>query len=662
MATQAEQVSQLQAVKALQTKTAGEIAALQAQIAALTATNGTLTSQNTSLTQARDALIAEKAALVLSNQALTQQVADLQAQLAALPPPSSGLPDATPELVQAVNDVLAGAQANDALITDGSGVTPPPPPPPPSDVFLRPAVATNGPNRKWYSEGLGTYDPAVSGDFSSTQGQAILQPDDATKIGVARVTVSDMSNGAPMFGPTAPWNGAFYPDVDAARWGISGNAPLSVSGQPIAIARGYGRWANTSFILTDKGLIGTAGTVTAVSPWSDYLLPANKKATAIAVTSGTELVLVTTIDTVTGNGELAVLVIWGGEKLKILAGGDGFYHDWQDPHPGLASPGIVCGMKLLGFVDLGLNAPSGVQTMTNRTSDRVNNKTDGNAGSLHDYDLSVQADRDSFFSGSSNSSGAGSNPNYIATSGSAVVFSQTENKAVLVDLTPFFAGMRTQYLTTQALYDVTKANFSGAYWQAYSQDETLWPQGFTTRPDLKPTVKATIPVTAPTSALLHWNSDGIVAIGTAVGMLHFFDKNMVEIGTPLSLGANLCALAYDKYLDGIRFGGLFALSRTAKTIYRVSSWTNPAVTMTITDSRMVDPVGIEVADTHGIDVGLLQVADNAGKQLLTYRYTDFKATNFGGTVYPIEAGAPYECEGVLPLPGKVLGFTATNVN
>lgn len=660
MPTDPEVTATLSTTLSAQKKTEAEITDLKSKNTALAAS---VVSAMAATAKAQSDLVAAQAASasataqsVTDKNALLAQIADLESQLQT----NQNVSDA---LAAAAAANLAQAQANDALIDDLPVA--PPVDPNPSTIYLRPAIATNGDKRQWYSEGLGIWDPLVSGDFSSNQGQLIIKPDDPTKIGVARVDVIEMSNGAPMLGAINAWNSPLFPDVDAQGSLDDGGVTLAQIGQPFDIARGYGRWSNAGLFLTEHGYLGSVGTVTAQSPWRGYLLPATKKVTAIAMTSGNELALVTTIDTITGKGELAVVIMWGGQDLKKKVQGEanGFSHDWTTAHPGLASPGIVCGMKLLGYIDLGLNAPSGVTTMTNRTPDRVNNKTDGNAGLLQDYDLSTQADRDSFNLGNTNPSGAGSNPNYVARSGQVVVLSQTENKAVLIDLTPFFAGVRTQYLTTQPLYDATKANLSGAYWAAYSQDETKWPMGFVTRPDLKPVVKATISVPAPTSALLHWNDDGVIAIGTLSGTLHLYAANFASEIKSLQLGGNISRLTYDRYQDGVRFGGFFALSKGTRTISRISSWdSNASVSLTIADTRIVDPTDIQVPETHGIDVGLLNVANGSAKDILTYRYTDYKATNFGGTVYPIKDGAAYECEGVFPVPGEVIAISTTNGN
>lgn len=664
MATQNEDEATLKAIKAQAVKVEAEMKTLLA---------------------ARDALVAEKAALVFSNQTLAKTIADKNARIAELeaqvanppvPPPTQPNGDSTAGVSAEVAGLKAQVQALDDLNAD-TVVNPPPvePPPttPPSDVYLRPLLPTPAGNaRKEYSAGFGDWNPA-SGDFSSTQANVILEPDDATKVGVARVTVLDMSNSVPTLAPTKPWNAGFFPDDDAKHWIEYGGVTLEQIGQPLAIARGYGGWSNAAFIVTSKGYVGTAGTSTGTSPWQGLLLPPNKKPTGIAVTGRSEFCGVTVIDTDTGKGELAMIVNWGGGDLERESLGNPFPHDWPTSHPGLAGPGIVTGMKCIGYIDLGLAAPSGISIITNKTSDRVNNKTDGNAGLLQEYDLNLQADRDSFFLGNTNPSGAGNNANYIASWGTAVVISKTENKAVYVDLTPLFAGYKAQYLTTQANYDATKPKNPGnAWWDKYGKGDADWPATFTARPDLKPVVKATVNVTAPTAVLLSFKGENELVVASQDGTLNFFKGG--KPGTTSAVSANgsvkvnpdITCLAYDKFPSqyGIRNGtGFLALSRSAKAIHRIDSWGSAAKeTLVMRDPRWLDPIHCEMSDTHGIDTPLLTTCDHDGKKITNHRFGDLTLTNWGGTVFPVEGGAAFECTGILDLPGKPLAVCGTNVN
>ncbi len=640
MATESENAQALKSIKT-------QLDAVTAQVVALKAQITTLTNQVAALT-------AEKAALVLSNQTLQATINEQAvriAELEATPPPVTN-PESSAEMTQAVGDVKTASQS----LSDAVG-----------GVYLRPVVPTpEGAYFPGYSEGLGTW-AADSGDFSSDNGQAIMQPDDPRIIGVARVRPLSNDHAVPNLSPVL----TSYPDGHAVNWMTYGGVTLDQIGQPIAIARGYGYWSECALILTEKGYVGAAGTATAESPWDGILLPPNKKPTSIAMTNRSEFAVVSVIDTDTGKGELAVIVLWGGQDLAAPTG-TGSWHDWPTSHPGLPGPGIFTGMKILGYVDLGLAAPTRVSCAANWTSDRIQNVTDGNAGSLGMYDLSKQYDRDGFYvghpklpDGSSNDGSIASNPNYIASSGLAVVISETENRAVVVDLTPLFEGYRKQYLTTQELYNATLpiAYSEGwtvnTWWKAYSQDDDKWPNGFISRPDLKPTIRGTVTVQAPTSVLVAFGGSGEFAVGTQSGAIQFFNPNLAPEGSKQA-GPNVCHLTYDKF-TGLK--GFFAVSRGDKTIHRYDNMGGAAnETLVIRDPRMIDPVACEVADTHNVGVGLLNVADEAGKQLLAYRYTPYVAIAFGGAEYPIQGDLGYECTGIVKLPGKVIGWSGTNVN
>ena len=54
------------------------------------------------------------------------------------------------------------------------------------------------------------------------------------------------------------------------------------------------------------------------------------------------------------------------------------------------------------------------------------------------------------------------------------------------------------------------------------------------------------------------------------------------------------------------------------------------------DARLLDPVNVEVSDTHGVEAAVLTVADFKGRQILNYRYGPVKFATQGGAVPPGE--------------------------
>ncbi len=701
MATESDNAKALKSIKT-------QLDAVMAQVVTLKAEITTLTNQVAALT-------AEKAALVLSNQTLQATINTQAARIAELesappPPPPPTNPESSAEMTQAVVDVGSSSQAlSDAV---GGTVVTPPPPADASDVlavrlgkayseyqhgtatevfpdqYLRPVVATpEGSYRHFTNQGLGEWSP-VSGDFSSTNGQCYLKPDLPlvapdpdhinSGVGVIQVEFENMSNNSFSGAPLLLAN----PDPRSYEWIFNQGIPAGQLGQPIGIARGYGRWSPAGLVLFSGGLAGTASTgSTAKIPHGGPKLPTTHKPTNICLTSGNEFTLITCIGP-DGKGYLAVFANWGGKRLQTASGLGAFYHDWPEPYPGLPSPAIYCGFKLLGFVDLGLNFPTAVSAVASRGSDRVN-ASDGNAGTLGDKDMSLQATRDEFRTGN--------NSTYISNWGFAVVISRTENKAVWVDLTALFAGYRDQYTTTQELFDATiPKNKGGNWWSEFGTGDTDWPPTFVGKPEWKPVVTATVTIQEPTAVLVCEANNGKVVITSEDGTGHFYQGGNPSTSAALApdgtvqLGRNVTCLTYDKYPSQYGTGegrGFFAISRGERTVYRVNGWgAGSVVTKTLRDARMIDPVGGEVTDTHGLDGGVLDVCDHEGRQILGYRYTELVLVNNGGQKFGMGADeqgtgkdkdgnsiptgtADWECDGILPTPfGKPVGISGTNVN
>lgn len=559
------------------------------------------------------------------------------------------------------------------------------------DLYLRPLIAApdDGPNVHMLrvSEGVGDWAAIPEGqqnDFSSTDSQVYFVPDAAlvvdktgawkanSGIGINRGRIAEQSNFATNLSFDEPWNDQYEPDP-ATSGHLQHSKDHELIGRPIAGARGMARHDDGGLVLYEKGYVGTVGTKTSFSPWSGTELPANKKVTNIAVTSWNEFALVTCHDETTGKGELCVIALWGGNQgvpgwLKI-------YHGWQQSHPGAPDIGQYTGMKILGYVDLGIAYPTAVSCATERRQGRVEEPS-GNAGALGQYDLNDQASRDIFANGN--------NKDVFARWGMAVVVSKTENKAVYVDLTALFVGYREYYTTTQELYDLTKPAHPDLEWWKWFPygpgSEASWPYAFSHKPEWTPTVSAIVSVPSPTSVLVSEQGGGQLAVGTEGGMIYFW-KGIPSVGTaPVSdgsmqVGPNITSLAYNKYKGAIRSTKFLAVSRGDRAVYFISNMGPGAkVDVTIRDARMKDPVHVTMVDTHGIEVELILVSDFLGKQVLAYRtsvleYATQNAKTFGtgpNSKADQEAGNPPstepECTGVKAIPGRPFQTDNSNVN
>jgi hypothetical protein len=82
------------------------------------------------------------------------------------------------------------------------------------------------------------------------------------------------------------------------------------------------------------------------------------------------------------------------------------------------------------------------------------------------------------------------------------------------------------------------------------------------------------------------------------------------------------------------------------------------------DARLVDPVAVEMADTHGIDVALITVVDFRGRKIVNYRFSPVTFSMQGGATFgmgPV-GNDEFECGGVLEFPGAPFCISATNLN
>lgn len=497
-----------------------------------------------------------------------------------------------------------------------------------------------------------------AGDFSSTQGQVLYAPDlipgggngNGPPGAVDRVTILEWSNNCFSERPEPPWWGGFRPEPAYAKWWKATNFN---PGQPIAIARGSGSWANCGILVFSSGLVTAAGTCTGRGLEPTLMLPPEKIPTAVSVTNKNEFALVTVVDTKLHKGQVAVISLESnGRKVK-------FVHEWHDDHPwSLPNVAVYTDLKLLGYVDLpdGFEFPTSITAVGNHEGGRMNGR-DGNAGLLREYDLAKQPDRDVFLKGS--------NKDYGSTAGFAVVAGKYESKAAFLDLQPLFAKVRELYFTTEENYQKTR-NAGPAPDQ--------WPYTFDHDPSWKPTVVKTIDVPRPTAVLASMSGgkrarafiaseDGRVGLYTLGGLATDEPANPEDIArvAETQVGPNPTCLAYRKYSRD----QIIACSRGDREI----AWIKYAdkstdVVKRLRDARLKDPVHLEQSDTHGIETPLITVCDFHGKQILNYRYGTLVWATQGGQKFGMgpDGKSEFECGGTLDFPGQPFAISAANVN
>lgn len=486
----------------------------------------------------------------------------------------------------------------------------------------------------------------AAGDFSSTQGQVLYVPDQEA-FGVDRVTILEWSNGCFSERPEPPWWGGFRPEPVSKVWLA---AAQGKPGQPLAMARGMGSWANCGVIIFSSGLVGSAGTCTASGTNPTFQFPPEKLPTAISVTTKNEFALVTVCNLKQRKGQVAVLALQGSGK-------QGFAHDWPDDYPCLPNVAWLSRIKLLGYVDLpGIEFPTAVTAVGNHEGGRVNGP-DGNAGLLRTFNLAKQQNRDSFRKGS--------NAGYPSTAGFAVVISKHEGKAAFLDLQPLFERVNEMYFTTEDNFRKTRE---------HGPDPKQWPYAFEVDPSWRPVVVRTIEVPEPTAVIANLSGgenarayiaslDGTVGLYKLGGLATpaaAVAEQIQRVGE-VKVGRNPTWLAYQKYSRDT----VIAVSRGDREIAWIKNTpAGPQVIRRLRDARLLDPVFVEMSDTHGIETSLITVADFKGRQILNYRFSRLVFATQGGAKFGMgpDGKDEFECGGVLEFPGSPFCISATNVN
>jgi hypothetical protein len=532
-------------------------------------------------------------------------------------------------------------------------------------------------------------------DYASNQGQGIYVADgagDAGDPGVVDLIPYTMSENTFAESPQLPWvyYGGGNPDVNLVDYQKARTTPLA---GPTAIGRCYGNfgWCSNALVAFPDGTLVTTGSNTARNE-NVFQLPAGKIPTAIAVTNSSEFALVTVWDVQNLKGQVAVFALAGtcdGCEPGGKSAPYNWWGEWAEVYPGLRNLGDIGFIKLLGFVDLpGMMAPIEISA----SADYIPNLDDQQGwmctpdGSScrtqpHDLTLSNETNRQSFV--------AGPNAKRYSKSGFAVVISKSERKAIFLDLKPLFAEVQTMYFGTPANFALT---------QNLGQADSQWPYAFTNTPAFAPVVVKTVTLSQPPTSVKTSLQDVDRAwIGTADGTLHVFDvggygNNMpatadviAEVGT-VAVGKNPTWIAYAKH-DWAN-----PIQKTTSTIDHevivVSrgdcriDWVTlapdnngGAITRTLQDSRLVDPISAEDNDNHGTESYLLTVADYGGRQIAQYRYGPVifhtnpgQAGNSVAAACQPPAGCPtgsngmdaFEFGGAYPVMGKPFRFTSAN--
>jgi hypothetical protein len=431
----------------------------------------------------------------------------------------------------------------------------------------------------------------------------------------------------------------------------------------------------SGFLLFQNGLITAAGngatdaygSVPGDLPRYGFTqLAPGKVPTAGAVTLNTEFLLVTVWDTINHKGQLAVIAVNGQIRAQQSALAN---HQMGEYMWGLPNRFTVRSLKVLGYVDLPVNAPMAIK-VSNDMAQKDGVGANDNTGLP--TSLNSQAERDVWY----NWGGSNNHYNKTAKSGYAVISSRAENKVTFIDLQPLFEYYRQMYFTTQANYDLTKNQGTAA---------NQWPFTFSHAPVQAPTIYDTIDVTAPTTlwAGMPQNPNGgggttdsfksRAYIGTMDGQLLVYNVgDLMTTASGGSIGSPIATVPIGKNPTSIDMAMEFSAGsigivncRGDKKIHRINS--DGTVLQTLTDSRLDDPVYTAVSHNGRQIYGLslMHVMDFEGNQIMTYRY--------GGTTSSIPVALPqdeidngitagFEFLHADPMPGCPFMYTRCGVN
>ncbi len=436
------------------------------------------------------------------------------------------------------------------------------------------------------------------------------------------------------------------PGVTQAAWIETAGGRKGLM-RPVATARSRVSWSNCGIMVFRSGVIGASGYGNNDDRYPCTRLPSGLVPTAVAVTPNNEFALVTVWDVARAKGRLAVVAL----EARALA-----HHSWH--YAGLPNVGTYTRLKVLGFVDLPVAAPTAVAATGNVChwrwmTDVAKERLDG------------QAVRDRWAQGDDEKRRA-------CSAGYAVVLSRGENRAVFIDLKPLFRYFGAMYFTTQERFERTKEE---------GPAPGQWPFTFEKAPEARPKVAQVLPVPRPTAVATGFSGgrtrdyadrcfiatmDGRLivcdtgSLNAAPGARETALKPVVPVGA-VPIGRNPTCI-YNGRHGGYDRDDLVICCRGDREVV----WVRPdgkggTVTRRLRDRRLQDPVWIEVSDTRGAAV--ITVADFRGAKLVNYLYKpidSWGAKLFGG-LGP-DGNAAFECTGILEIPGHPFLLSSAEVN
>ena len=563
-----------------------------------------------------------------------------------------------------------------------------------------------------YQFGKASYEP---GDYSSS-GLQIGYVTDATPdplffskpyYGIASIQQFAANHGTVQTLPQLSWtryqgfanNGADNDVNMEAYVGLNGKRPSWVPAvtpdfKPVAVGKCYGRggWCTTSLAVWANGQVTAHGSNTNHNYLVGGLNDTAKVPTAITITNSGEFALVTVWDKVAIKGQVAVFALADGCQGCDPTNESRWYRNWGNApkvYAGLPGLGNFVAIKLLGYVDLpaDMKAPTEIWATTGKS------EYDYYQSKFWEEPFEVERNRRGYEERGNPRSAS------IARTGMATVISKSEKTVAFVDLRPLFRYYRNQYFTsTQEAFDAMIANRGPAADQ--------WPYTFANTPAQMPAVVKTVKLASAPTAVLMPNKDyhrSVVA--TQDGKLHVFglgdgylDQKAAATGKPadivklfsVDVGRNVTDITLPKdhgWETGYDTSTYSVDGRSKPFVFRYlivnsrgdrkqqwikfnADWTAGAVSKTLQDAKIMDPIAIEDSDNHGTESYVLSIADYAGRKVHNMLYGRIVLHTYGRETACSEANGgcdllgnrPFEYGGYKDVPGQPFDVKGQNIN
>lgn len=527
-----------------------------------------------------------------------------------------------------------------------------------------------------------------AGDYASNVLHAMFLPTDPKK----HFGVSDLQGSVSVHytigtKPEFSWTRYIRNDGDERYNGMELRRMRDAQGvkfeNPVCTATGHGRptWGTMSLNFFADGTFGTLGANTMTNK-THGKLPAHLKPVACAISSSYEYAAAVVWNIQTKASEVAVISLTGlGEGSTVekpnaggANGGEGWWGERNEPHPGMHNLGNIAFAKYLGSFPTGLKSATSISFTTGHprhgylNGSGVAEGQNGTTGNTARWKANEQQRQDW---------ATGKFSNRYPRQGLIMVGSKDEATAVLIDASPLFQFINKMYFSDRTTFLKTTDVGPGA---------DQWPYSFAKAPEQIPKIAKVIKTDSPvTSVFLTPISNKVeyyAIYGTAKGDAHVVTlggfpravdpSKWVETDKKF-LGENLTWITHvrekaiglqtDLVADVMQQYIFVSREENAATWADINGG-KMTVRRTMQDSRIQDMVVAEDYDNHGTEQYLLAVADFEGEMVHNVLWGPMIMHTYPGKprfeMKP--AGAQFMYGGGMKMPGKVFNICVANIS